>query len=326
VYIREHSFSGYWAQQIFFTDWLRFEGGLRGDYYIFDVNNRLPRQGTDPNFDAVVLQGYTTAGLPSPKANLIITPVENTDLYLNFGRGFHSNDARSTVTGAFTGAGPSGTGVEAAPKPTPLVKALGYEVGARTHLFDRLDLAAALWNLNLGSELVFSGDAGTDEASALPSRRWGIDFEARYQMLWWLYADYDLSWSRARFSNGGFVPLAVPLFMNGGLTADFHNGFTLALRGRYVADRAANESDTVTAKATTCSTSSRATAGATSSCRSSSSTSRTPSGARRSSPTTRACAARSRPGTRRRPASPSRARTPSSHPTASTSRPATRSA
>ena len=248
VYIREHSFSGYWAQQIFFTDWLRFEGGLRGDYYIFDVNNRLPRQGTDPNFDAVVLQGYTTAGLPSPMANLIITPVENTDLYLNFGRGFHSNDARSTVTGAFTGAGPSGTGVEAAPKPTPLVKALGYEVGARTHLFDRLDLAAALWNLNLGSELVFSGDAGTDEASALPSRRWGIDFEARYQMLWWLYADYDLSWSRARFSNGGFVPLAVPLFMNGGLTADFHNGFTLALRGRYVADRAANESDTVTAK------------------------------------------------------------------------------
>ena len=42
VYIQEHSFSGYWAQQIFFTDWLRFEGGLRGDFYIFDVNNRLP--------------------------------------------------------------------------------------------------------------------------------------------------------------------------------------------------------------------------------------------------------------------------------------------
>ena len=87
VYVREHSFSGYWAQQIFFTDWLRFEGGLRGDFYIFDVNNRLPNQAKDPNFDAVFLNGYTTAGLPSPKANLIITPVENTELYLNFGRG-----------------------------------------------------------------------------------------------------------------------------------------------------------------------------------------------------------------------------------------------
>jgi len=248
VYIQEHSFSGFWAQQIFFTDWLRFEGGLRGDFYIFDVNNRLPSQGPDPNFRSVYLNGYTTAGLPSPKANLIITPVEDTELYLNFGRGFHSNDARSTVTGAFTGSGPSGSGVVAAERPTPLVKALGYEVGARTHLFDRLDLAAAVWNLNLGSELVFSGDAGTDEASSLPSRRYGVDFEARWQINTWLYADYDLSWSHARFSDGGFVPLAVPLFMNGGLTADFHNGLTVALRGRYVSDRAGNEDDTVTAR------------------------------------------------------------------------------
>jgi outer membrane receptor protein involved in Fe transport len=196
----------------------------------------------------VYLNGYTTTGLPSPKANLIITPVEDTELYLNFGRGFHSNDARSTVTGAFTGSGPSGSGVVAAEQPTPLVKALGYEVGARTHLFDRLDLAAAVWNLNLGSELVFSGDAGTDEASSLPSRRYGVDFEARWQINTWLYADYDLSWSHARFSDGGFVPLAVPLFMNGGLTADFHNGLTVALRGRYVSDRAGNEDDTVTAR------------------------------------------------------------------------------
>ncbi len=44
VYVREHSFSGYWAQQIFFTDWLRFEGGIRGDFFVFDVNNRLPER------------------------------------------------------------------------------------------------------------------------------------------------------------------------------------------------------------------------------------------------------------------------------------------
>src|SRR5262249_43061803 len=141
VYIREHSFSGYCAQQIFFTDWLRFEGGLRGDFYVFELNNGRPQQGIDPNFRAVYLNGYTTAGLPSPKANLIITPVENTEIYLNFGRGFHSNDARSTLTGAFTGTGQSGTGVVAAPQPTALVKALGYELGARTHLFDRLGRA-----------------------------------------------------------------------------------------------------------------------------------------------------------------------------------------
>src|SRR5262245_12735671 len=248
VYVREHSFSGYWAQQIFFTDWIRFEGGLRGDFYVFDVANRLPAQGRDPNFSAVFLNGHTSDGIVSPKANLIVTPVENTDLYLNFGQGFHSNDARANITGEFAGSGAPGTGVQTAAQATPLVKATGYELGVRTHQFDRLDLAAAIWNLHLGSELVFSGDAGTDEASSEPSRRYGIDFEARWQTNDWLYADYDLSWVHARFDNGGFVPLAPPLLMNGGLTADFHNGLTVALRGRYVANRPADEDSALTAE------------------------------------------------------------------------------
>ena len=90
--------------------------------------------------------------------------------------------------------------------------------------------------------------ASPENTSSLPSRRYGVDFEARWQINDWLSADYDLSWSHARFSNGGFVPLAVPIFMNGGLTADFHNGLTISLRGRYISDRAANETDTVTAR------------------------------------------------------------------------------
>ena len=45
VYVQEHSFSGYWAQQIFFTDWLRFEGGLRGDFFIFDVEQPAAEPG-----------------------------------------------------------------------------------------------------------------------------------------------------------------------------------------------------------------------------------------------------------------------------------------
>jgi hypothetical protein len=31
--------------------------------------------------------------------------------------------------------------------------------------------------------------------------------------------------------------------MNGGLTAEFRNGFSVALRGRYIADRPATEDD-----------------------------------------------------------------------------------
>jgi outer membrane receptor protein involved in Fe transport len=247
VRVQERRFGGWWAQQIFFTEWLRFEGGLRGDFYVFDVANRLPQQGRDPNFTSVLLNGDTTDGLVSPKANLILTPLANTDVYLNFGRGFHSNDARANIVGDFTATPAPGTGVTTPAQAVPLAKALGYELGIRTRQFDRLDLAAAAWNLNLGSELVFSGDAGTDEPGPA-SRRYGVDFEARWQINEWLYADYDLSWVHARFDGGGYVPLAPPILMNGGLTVDLNNGFTMALRGRWLADRPADEDNALTAE------------------------------------------------------------------------------
>ena len=101
----------------------------------------------------------------SPKANLILTPRENTESYLNFGQGFHSNDARANIVGELhRPPRQPGTGVRRCPRPCRSRGPLGYELGARTRQFDRLDLAAAVWNLSLDSELVFSGDAGTDEA------------------------------------------------------------------------------------------------------------------------------------------------------------------
>lgn len=242
VYMREHSVAAYWGQQVFPTDWLRFDGGLRGDVFVFDVRDRLPRQGRDPNFVPVRLDGRTTDGTVSPKANLILGPFADTEVYLNFGRGFHSNDARAAIGGA----GFVGTGDEEADV-VPLATALGYELGARTRQFDRLDVAASLWRLTLDSELVFSGDAGTDEPNPA-SRRWGIDFELRYRILPWLTADYDLSWVRARLEDGSFVPLAPDLLMNGGLTARFENGFGAALRMRWVDDRPANEDGSVSAQ------------------------------------------------------------------------------
>lgn len=242
VYMREHSFAAYWGQQVFPTEWLRFDGGLRGDVFVFDVRDRLPRQGRDPNFVPVRLDGRTTDGTVSPKANLVFGPFDGTEVYLNFGRGFHSNDARAAIGGAgFVGTGDDATEV------VPLAAALGYELGARTRQFDRLDVAASLWRLTLDSELVFSGDAGTDEPSPA-SRRWGVDFEFRYRILPWLTADYDLSWVRARLEDGSFVPLAPDLLMNGGLTARFANGFGAALRMRWVDDRPANEDGSVTAQ------------------------------------------------------------------------------
>jgi outer membrane receptor protein involved in Fe transport len=244
----ERSYGAWWRQDAVFTDWLRFEGGLRGDWFTFDVADRLPRQRRDPSFTAVPLSGYADDGIVGPKANLVVTPEPRTDVYLNFGRGFHSNDARAVVQAARAGDD----------RFRPLVPALGYEVGARTRrLDDRLDVAAALWLLDLESEIVFCGDcgfiereggAGTSFAASGATRRWGIDFETRLRLTDWLVADYDLAWADPRFENGGAIPIAPTLFMNGGLTAAWRNGFSVALRVRYLDDRPADERRTIPAR------------------------------------------------------------------------------
>jgi len=261
--VSERSFGPWVGQRFFFGEWARLEIGARGDVYFFDGRNRLPRQRPpcpvdasghsirngrcEPNFTPVPIAGTTSASIISPKANLTITPVRDTDVYLNFGEGFHSNDARNALTGLNSGF-------------DPLTKALGYELGARTRQFGRLDAAAALWLLDLDSELVFSGDAGSQESGASfqpnpATRRWGVDFETRYQFTRWLFADYDLSWADPRYTEssgdirkGDAVALAPTLLMNGGLTAEFANGFSVALRSRFLDDRPANEDRTITAR------------------------------------------------------------------------------
>jgi len=87
-------------------------------------------------------------------------------LFLDGGYGFHSNDA---------------LGVMAAVDPSPaLVRTRGAEVGARSDLLPGVQTSLALWVLELDSELVFAGDAGTTEASR-PSRREGVEWSARWQ-------------------------------------------------------------------------------------------------------------------------------------------------
>ena len=161
---------------------------------------------------------------------------------MNFGEGFHSNDARNALLA-------KGTDF------SPLTKSIGYEAGSRTRLFDRLDLAAALWLLDLDSELVFSGDAGRQEMGAggnfVPAgatRRYGVDFDSRCQLMGWLYATYDLAYADPRFRNGGAIPLAPTLLMNGGLTAELGKGFATSLRIRFLDDRLALEDRSLQAR------------------------------------------------------------------------------
>ena len=69
------------------------------------------------------------------------------------------------------------------------------------HENEQFNLSAALWTLELDSELLFVGDAGNTEADR-PSRRSGIEIAAYYWLNDVLSRDLELSWTRSRFTRG----------------------------------------------------------------------------------------------------------------------------
>lgn len=155
--------------------------GLRGDLYRFDVVSDLPANTGDAD-DAIV----------SPKASVAYRAGGDTELYLAGGLGFHSNDARGTVTTVDPASG------EPADPVDPLVRSRGGEVGLRTTLLPGLRTTAAVWTVDVDSELLFVGDAGTTEASDA-SRRIGVTLANFWRIDPRWSADVDLSLTRARF-------------------------------------------------------------------------------------------------------------------------------
>ena len=150
--------------------WVRMNLGGRADFLSFAVDSPLASAGSE-----APLSGVDAAQQFSPKGSLIVSPLEGLDLFANYGHGFHSNDVR----GAFS-----------TPRVNPLTRAVGVEVGARTRLFERWDLAATIWQLDLDDETVWAGDEGTTEVSDATRRR-GLEFETRYELTPWL-AERDL--------------------------------------------------------------------------------------------------------------------------------------
>jgi hypothetical protein len=174
------------------TDRLRVSAGLRGDVYRFDVHSARPENsGTD------------VAALVSPKFGVVFAPSSKLELYGNYGYGYHSNDARGATITVDPATG------EPTDRVTPLVRTRGGEVGIRSIVIPKLQTTVAVWGLNLDSELVFVGDAGTTEAGR-PSRRFGVEWANYYSPQSWLTLDADLSMSSARFTDHDVVGAEIP--------------------------------------------------------------------------------------------------------------------
>lgn len=213
---------------------VRTTAGLRADVFRFATRapGSDPRTGTGGS-----RQGQDIRALASPKVSVVIGPWNGTELYVNAGTGFHSNDARSVLRD----------------DSTPLVRATGAELGVRTVRIPHVQSTVALWQLGLDSELVFVGDAATTEASR-PSRRVGVEWATYASPRPWLSLDGDVAVSRATFTDadpaGDRIPGSVQSVLSLGASIHDVRRISGSVRLRFFGPRPLTEDGSVGSRAT----------------------------------------------------------------------------
>jgi outer membrane receptor protein involved in Fe transport len=139
--------------------------------------------------------------LPSPKASLIFGPWAHTELYVQGGFSYHSNDVRGS-TQLYEPVSPAYPYYNT-PSPIKipfLVQTKGAEVGVRTAAVPQLQSTIEVWYLHSNSELLQDGDTGGTSASVQSSNRYGIEVGNYYTPTQHLVFDADLADSRAIFT------------------------------------------------------------------------------------------------------------------------------
>jgi hypothetical protein len=236
----------YVENKIQWADTFRSVAALRGDLDYFDVTSlsNPANSGTADTF------------LPSPKLSLIFGPWDKTEVYLQGGYSFHSNDGRGATQTQEPSSADNPTGGPTAKIPA-LIQTRGAEIGVRTLIVPKLQSTFSLWYLHSDSELEQDGDTGGTVASQQPSDRYGIEWANYYALTKHLTLDFDAANSIARFTSvdaadaeyvntpqgpvqgpgGTRVPEAVGAVISSGITLhDFH-GFSASLRLRYFGPR-----------------------------------------------------------------------------------------
>jgi outer membrane receptor protein involved in Fe transport len=226
--VREGSVGAYSEAVWSPSDRLRLTGGVRADYYDFDVRARA--EGSD--------EGSESDSAVSPKLAAAYRLNQRVELYANWGRGFHSNDARGVVNDETPIRG--------------LSEGSGHEVGARFE-FGAFNFTTTYWWLELDSELKFVGDSNSVEPGAATRRR-GYEIVAFWRPLPWIALDAVWTGSHARYVNspdGTYVAGAVE--HAGELGISFvRDTWEASLRVRHLGEYPLLEDDSVRADTETC--------------------------------------------------------------------------
>ena len=223
---KEYSAGGWLSQNIELSNKLIFQAGLRYDQFRFVHQNLLG--GIQPVLEV-------NKGKASPKLSLYYTPVKAIQLYAHAGYGFHSNDARSIISGD-------------AKQILPAAKSV--ETGGILQPVKNLLVQAALWRMDFESELLYSGDAAVTEPSN-KTLRYGYDLSVRYQFAGNFSFENDFTFSHSRDKEASktenYLALAPRYTSTGGLM--YRNKvFDAAIRYRSMGNRPANSDYSIVAK------------------------------------------------------------------------------
>jgi len=233
--INEANISGYFNETVHLLPQLVLTAGTRFDYFIQDYHNKLLN---------IEQRSYNYTDYAfSPKAGIYYNFGNTARLYYNYGMGFHSNDTRTVALGVQQGEGGVVNNV------LPMVNSM--DLGLIVKPYEKLLLSAAIWQLDMQQEFTYSGDGGIVEPSGR-TRRKGVDFSLRYELLKWLYIDADINYTHARYLDEArgqdYIPLAAGFTSIGGLTFKPVKDLTAGIRYRHMADRPAVEDNSLIAK------------------------------------------------------------------------------
>jgi len=206
--------AGYVQQGIdFLNGRLHVDGGLRIDYFRFDLRDRV-----DP-----VLSGTQDSGRVQPKANLAFTPTHKLPLTLhfNYGRGIASQDARGVVQ-----------------RPdSPRVSTTDfYQTGVSLNL-NRFSLSSDLFLIDRSNEQVYIPDDGSYEFKG-PSRAYGFEAKTSVQLTRHVSLNGGLTKVMNAFYRSTFptiyVDSAPHAVANAALSLGGWHGYSGSLRFRYI--------------------------------------------------------------------------------------------
>ena len=233
--VEEFSIAAWAELEAALTDRLRTNIGLRSSWYDADVTAlSLPANGGEASDDIL-----------TPTASVAYRATDSIELYASYGQGFHSNDVRGAT---ITTDPVSNEAVDAVPI---LVKAEGGEIGLRYEQ-ENINATVAFFTLDLESELVFVGDAGTTEANDGTTRQ-GVEATLFWQPTDWLTLDASAAFTDAEFDISGDateIPGAVDTVLAGGAVARF-DPLTFSVRVRHFGEAPLIEDGSVTSDPTT---------------------------------------------------------------------------